>query len=598
MRPYRRRLRHTLPVLAVIALGNPVSALPRGGQTDAVPGARPAPFPVQGTQTVELRYPTFRLDGGTEVSIVNTSEDKTVVAWKLDYDRDGYRSPSFIRDGYPALLGRQPMWSMASEGALIEPGDELRIDVPFSVKADVADGHSIGLVLDLVIFDDLSYEGDPDEAKRIFEKRAESLAERERWLPRVRELARTASSAKPAIVELRSLVDEMEAAGDPRLVRELQDEVRNVIRHLEAEPHLALPLLEEYLRYVEAKAGVARESTPPRYRRKPIGDDGLERRIGASWECSPISTSRTVQMSPCGPGKSQWSHDENWNFVCSDPGHQGTGLVHAFGECAWGEECPPILSGPDQWPSDSGSSMIWNRSWQNRRVLVGMGWARCDSAGPGSLVFECPCDWVDEPPPTESGPEGEDAPAPGDGTCTYGCTPILVDLDRAGFRFTDLDGGVLFDIDADQALERVSWTAQGSGDAFLVLDRDGNGAIDGGHELFGDATDQPPSDAPHGYLALAVFDRPAEGGNGDGLITAADAVFASLRLWVDADHDGASQPGELSGLAAAGVESIDLDFRENRRKDRHGNELRYRSLVRLVRGTTQSVDVFFLTEQP
>lgn len=192
-----------------------------------------------------------------------------------------------------------------------------------------------------------------------------------------------------------------------------------------------------------------------------------------------------------------------------------------------------------------------------------------------------------------------DSQTPSDGPIVQGCapdcgSPIVVDLDRGGFRFTDLDGGVRFDLDGDGHAESISWVAPGSGDGWLVLDRDGDGMITTGAELFGNFTPQPPSDEPHGYAALAVFDQPAAGGDGDGAITPADAVFAELRLWIDADHDGVSRPDELISLAAAGIRAIHLDYVTSARRDEHGNELRYVSRVRLVRGMTQSADVFLL----
>jgi hypothetical protein len=185
---------------------------------------------------------------------------------------------------------------------------------------------------------------------------------------------------------------------------------------------------------------------------------------------------------------------------------------------------------------------------------------------------------------------------PGDHPDT-GC-PILIDVENDGIHLTGLDDPVWFDIDADGDVELMSWTNQEEG--LLALDRNGNGSIDDGGELFGDATVLANGTrAANGYLALAELDSWAFGGNGDGQIDAGDAGFASLRLWVDEDHSGTSRPGELLTLAAAGVRQIGLDYRMSRRRDRHGNDFRFlgRAWKEGRRGVVRPVltwDVFFL----
>jgi len=112
-------------------------------------------------------------------------------------------------------------------------------------------------------------------------------------------------------------------------------------------------------------------------------------------------------------------------------------------------------------------------------------------------------------------------------------TPIILDTTGRGFHLTSQDNGVLFDLASNGHPIQISWTDPSYGNAFLVLDRDGNGTIDSGKELFGNFTDQPKSDDPNGFLALAVFDDPANGGNGDGVIDEHDKIWPQLRLWID-----------------------------------------------------------------
>lgn len=124
--------------------------------------------------------------------------------------------------------------------------------------------------------------------------------------------------------------------------------------------------------------------------------------------------------------------------------------------------------------------------------------------------------------------------------------PLVLDIASNGFSTSGLNRAVRFDLDADGKHEQISVPT--GDDGLLALDRNGNGRIDDGRELFGDQ-----HGAANGFAELRKYDD-----NSDGRIDAEDAVFERLSLLrFDAQGRQSSQ-----SLSQAGVSAIHLQARD------------------------------------
>lgn len=148
-------------------------------------------------------------------------------------------------------------------------------------------------------------------------------------------------------------------------------------------------------------------------------------------------------------------------------------------------------------------------------------------------------------------------------------TPLILDLKGDGIELTSHKDGVNFDLNGDGKVDQTAWTNGGSDDAFLVLDKDGNGEIDSGKELFGDQ-----NGAENGFLELSKYDS-----NNDGKVDANDEVYSQLQTWQDANHNGKVDDGELKSLVDSNVKSVSTGFTKEYdetgklKEDKHGNSI-------------------------
>jgi len=236
-----------------------------------------------------------------------------------------------------------------------------------------------------------------------------------------------------------------------------------------------------------------------------------------------------------------------------------------------------------------------------------IGWSGVVNSSEESITFRMPSNDTSlcgnftyigtggDPPNTDGGTENEDLPCfPGIDVNCYG-SPVIINFEKGDYRLTGSSAPVLFDMTGNGHPRAMGWTAAGADEAFLWLDRNHNGRVTSGAELFGNFTPlQNGQLAKNGFEALRELDT-----NGDGGIDEQDPIWSRLMLWKDLNHNGISEPNEILPIAGSGVISIDLHDHWSGRRDASSNLFKYESLVSITNGPGQAIrkhpvyDIFF-----
>ena len=135
--------------------------------------------------------------------------------------------------------------------------------------------------------------------------------------------------------------------------------------------------------------------------------------------------------------------------------------------------------------------------------------------------------------------------------------PLLIDLDSNGIKTTTVNKGKFFDHQSDGFKELSAWVSDEDG--ILFIDKNNNGVIDNGSELFGENyVKSDGTNATTGFDALADLDS-----NNDGVIDSSDTQFSNLKVQ--------KGDGTILSLGEAGISSINLDFQNVNQTDENGN---------------------------
>ncbi|HEY0160712.1 MAG TPA: hypothetical protein VGF28_25730 [Thermoanaerobaculia bacterium] len=300
-----------------------------------------------------------------------------------------------------------------------------------------------------------------------------------------------------------------------------------------------------------------------------------------------ITVSRVTGMNPTEAGGcARFRHDLGPNNVVTGGTIEIYTRDHSGNDCLW---VMPHATLDNLIAHELGHVLnLANSKCSN--YIMGTNW-------PSATVNSDECGWVDEKwdMPDEQASGGGDGRDEEFGCPGDGCSPLVLDLNGDGIHTTSVYDPVQFDIDGNGVLDTIAWTDPDTSDGFLWVDLNANHVVDDGRELFGIGTRLPDgTTAEDGFVALRVYDDPRFGGDGDGSITSGDAIWGRLRIWLDENHNGLSEPTELGPIHRYGVVSIGLSYEAGPEFDANGNDHRLRGTF--VRRQTGPGAVIYTTE--
>lgn len=217
------------------------------------------------------------------------------------------------------------------------------------------------------------------------------------------------------------------------------------------------------------------------------------------------------------------------------------------------------------------STAVWLESGMSAMFIGEKAYKKSGSImRPTASQDDSPPDESETPPDDSDSPPDDNGGGGGGGT-TCVLSPLVLDLEGDGIHLSSMAQGVNFDLSGRGAV-RTGWVQ--ADDALLALDRNGNGTIDDGTELFGEAANLNNELSDDGFASLSLVDKRKHGGNEDGVVDSKDQLFAKLLVWSDRNGDGVSQAGEMRSLAQAGISRLMLSHEFNAGAiDAFGNHL-------------------------